>query len=55
MLHAIDGKTERTFTVPCGDRLAKPAGITCSDADDFVAIKAGEGARGADMDTLDPY
>ena len=23
MLHAIDGKTERTFTVPCGDLLAE--------------------------------
>jgi beta-glucanase (GH16 family) len=57
MLEAIDGRKERTYTVPCGDRLAaggkdylpalRPA---------FVAIKAGEGDGVIEsMAALDPY
>ena len=55
MLRAIDGKTERTFTVPCGDRMAEGGDYVQAVQDDFVAIKSGEGAVIADMDTLDPH
>lgn len=55
MLQAIDGRTERTFTVPCGDRMAKGGDYVQAVQDDFVAIKSGEGAVIANMDTLDPY
>ena len=55
MLHAIDGRTERTFTVPCGDRLAQGGDYVDLVRSEFVAIKSGAGAVVADMDTLDPY
>ncbi len=56
MLHAIDGRTERTFTVPCGDRQAQ-GGADYVDLvrQEFVAIKSGDGAVIPDMDGLDPY
>jgi peptidoglycan/xylan/chitin deacetylase (PgdA/CDA1 family) len=54
MLHAIDGRTERTFTVPCGDRLAQGGDYVDLVKSEFVAIKSGSGAVIADMDTLDP-
>ncbi|MCU0989095.1 MAG: polysaccharide deacetylase family protein [Xanthomonadales bacterium] len=55
MLHAIDGREERTFTAPCGDLYA--AGEYYLDAvkDQFVAIKARAGGVTPDMRTLDPY
>ena len=55
MLHAIDGKTERTFTVPCGDRLAQGTDYVDLVRNEFVAIKSGSAAVIADMGTLDPY
>jgi len=55
MLHAIDGRTERTFTVPCGDRRAQ-GGVDYVDLveGEFVAIKSGDAGVIADMATLDP-
>ena len=55
MLHAIDGKDERTFTVPCGDVLATGENYVKLIHGDFVAIKSGAGGVVPDMATLDPY
>ena len=56
MLYAIDGKRERTYTVPCGDTLAGGADYLAAIAPAFVAIKAGGGsAVTASMRDLDPY
>ena len=55
MLHAIDGRTERTFTVPCGDRVAQGGDYVDLVKTEFVAIKSGAGGVVADMDALDPY
>ena len=55
MLHAIDGKDERTFTVPCGDVLAAGENYVKLIHGDFVAIKSGFGGVVPDMDALDPY
>jgi len=55
MLHAIDGRTARTFTVPCGDRLAQ-GGVDYVDLvkGEFVAIKSGDAGVIPDMAALDP-
>lgn len=55
MLAAIDGKTERTYTVPCGDRRAAGQDYLPGIAREFVGIKVG-GGDGVipSMDTLDP-
>jgi peptidoglycan/xylan/chitin deacetylase (PgdA/CDA1 family) len=53
MLHAIDGRSARTFTAPCGDRLAGGTPYLPLVADAFVAIKVGDGGVVADMATLD--
>ena len=60
MLYAIDGKRERTYTVPCGDVVAGGAAGGASYlpaiAPEFVAIKAGgDDAVTASMAALDPY
>ena len=55
MLHAIDGRDERTFTVPCGDVLAAGENYVKLIHGDFVAIKSGAGGVVASMDALDPY
>ena len=55
MLHAIDGRTERTFTVPCGDVNAQGANYVELVKKDFVAVKLGGGGAVPDMDTLDPW
>lgn len=55
MLMAIDGRTERTMTVPCGDVLAAGVDYTASLKQDFIAIKLGNGAVTPDMQALDPY
>ena len=55
MLQAIDGKTRRTLTVPCGDRMALGGDYISAVKSDFIAIKSGDGAVIADMRTLDPY
>jgi beta-glucanase (GH16 family) len=55
MLAAIDGKTERTFTVPCGDRMAAGRDYLPAVAPAFVGVKAlmGTGVT-ASMAGLDP-
>jgi peptidoglycan/xylan/chitin deacetylase (PgdA/CDA1 family) len=55
LLQAIDGKTERTFTVPCGDLKAAGENYLALIKPDFVAIKSGGGAVVADMAALDPW
>jgi peptidoglycan/xylan/chitin deacetylase (PgdA/CDA1 family) len=55
MLHAIDGKDERTFTVPCGDVLAAGENYVKLIRGDFVAIKSGFAGVVPNMDALDPY
>ena len=54
-LHAIDGKTERTYTPPCID--LKAGGVNYVDGlkSEFVAFKTGFGGVTPDMKTLDPY
>src|SRR3546814_1761513 len=55
MLAAIDGRHERTFTVPCGDAVADGGNYVDLVAPDFVAIKLGSGAVVPDMAQLDPH
>lgn len=55
MLNAIDGKTERTITVPCGDVLAEGTNYIEQLESEFVAIKLGNAAVTPDMHALDPY
>lgn len=55
MLQAIDGKTERTFTTPCGDLNAGSENYIATIKPEFVAIKSAFGAITPDMRTLDPY
>src|SRR3546814_18056662 len=55
MLAAIDGRHERTFTVPCGDAVAEAGNYVDLVAPDFVAIKLGSGAVVQDMAQLDPH
>jgi len=53
LLKAIDGRSERTFTAPCGDLQAGGQDYLPLIAGDFVAIKAGAGAVLPDLRTLD--
>ena len=54
MLMALDGRTARTMTVPCGDTQASDGNYVDVVASEFVAIKRGGGGVVADMATLDP-
>lgn len=54
LLQALDGRSERTFTLPCGDRLAQDGDYVDAVRDRFVGIKVGGAAVVADMATLDP-
>jgi len=55
MLEAIDGRKERTFTVPCGDTIAGGRDYLAAVRASFVGIKAGGGSGIiASMRTLDP-
>lgn len=55
MLNAIDGKTERSYTVPCGDRMAADGDYLPAIAASFIAIKAGQNDGVlASMEGLDP-
>lgn len=55
MLAAIDGRQERTFTVPCGDTVAGGRDYLPAVRDHFVAVKVGVGSGVIDaMATLDP-
>jgi peptidoglycan/xylan/chitin deacetylase (PgdA/CDA1 family) len=53
MLHAIDGSTEFTYTVPCGDARAQDGDYVAAVRDAFVGIKLGDGAAIPDMRALD--
>lgn len=55
MLYAIDGKTERTYTTPCGDLKAGGEYYVPLIKNEFVAIKSAWGGVTPDMNTLDPY
>jgi peptidoglycan/xylan/chitin deacetylase (PgdA/CDA1 family) len=55
MLQAIDGRRERTFTAPCGDRKAAGEDYLRLVEADFVAMKSGPGGVVADMASLDPH
>lgn len=55
MLHAIDGKTERTFTAPCLESNAGGENYINAIKTEFVAIKLLNGGVTPDMDNLDPY
>lgn len=54
MLYAIDGKRERTYTVPCGDVKASGVSYLPAIVADFVAIKASDRVVTAAPTTLDP-
>jgi peptidoglycan/xylan/chitin deacetylase (PgdA/CDA1 family) len=55
MLTALDGRTERTFTVPCTDHMALDGDYLPASASSFVGIKAREGDAVTDsMATVDP-
>ncbi len=54
-LHAIDGKTERTFTAPCIDTKAGGQDYLTGLKPNFVAFKAAAGEVIPDMYRLDPY
>lgn len=53
MLHAIDGSTAFTFTVPCGDRITGDGDYVDGLHDHFLGIKVGAGAVVPDMRQLD--
>ncbi|WP_343731786.1 polysaccharide deacetylase family protein [Duganella sp.] len=55
MLYAIDGRRERTYTVPCGDQLAAGANYLPGLRAAFVAIKVSGAALTPAMAALDPY
>lgn len=56
MLHAIDGKTERTFTTPCGDLNAGGENYVNAIKSEFVAIKSLMGnSVTPNVSQLDPY
>ncbi len=56
MLQAIDGKTERTFTTPCGDALAAGVDYLGLVKAHFVGIKAAAGSGMTEsMASLDPH
>jgi len=56
MLHAIDGRTERTFTAPCGEALASGHDYVAGIAGEFVAAKVGvAGAATIAWRAIDPY
>ena len=55
LLHAIDGRRERTFTTPCGDLRAGGVDYQGLIKPDFVAIKSLAGGVVPDMASLDAY
>lgn len=55
MLMALDDRTERTFTPPCGDLEAGGKNYVESVKPNFVAIKVVGGGVVPDMMALDPY
>lgn len=55
MLHAIDGRRKRTFTVPCGDTHASGGDYVSKLRGEFVAIKSGAGDVVPSISLLNPY
>lgn len=55
MLTALDGRKERTFTPPCGDREASGVDYVDQVKPMFVAIRVAGELPIRDMDSLDPY
>jgi peptidoglycan/xylan/chitin deacetylase (PgdA/CDA1 family) len=55
MLMAIDGKSVRSFTVPCGDTLAGGTDYLPSIVPFMMAVKVSGPAVAPSMATLDPY
>ncbi len=55
LLHAIDGKRERTFTTPCGDLQAGGENYLAAIKSDFVAAKSAFGGIATTMQFFDPY
>src|SRR3546814_5800466 len=55
VLAAIDGRHERTFTVPCGYAVADGGYYVDLVAPDFVAINLGSCSLVPDMSQLDPH
>lgn len=53
MLAMLDGRTERTMTVPCGDTQASDGNYVDAVASEFVAIKLGQGGVIDDMAAID--
>ncbi len=53
-LQAIDGRSERTFTVPCGDLLASGQPYLPALRGVFLGIKSRDGGVVEDMARLDP-
>lgn len=53
MLAALDGRSDRTMTVPCGDTRARDGDYVAAVASEFVGIKRGQGGVVADMAALD--
>jgi peptidoglycan/xylan/chitin deacetylase (PgdA/CDA1 family) len=53
LLAQIDGRTQRSFTVPCGDRQAKDGDYVAAIAGRYIGIKVPGDAVVADMVTLD--
>jgi len=55
MLNALDGRIERTFTVPCGDHMAVDGDYLPAIASNFIGMKVREGdAVTASMTGFDP-
>ena len=54
MLQALDGRSERTYTAPCGELAAMDGAYIGAVAPLFVGIKLIGGAVVPDMATLDP-
>ena len=54
MLHAIDGRERRTFTPPCGDRLAGGEDYVAGVTGLFDGLRVPGDAVAPDMSTLDP-
>lgn len=55
LLHAIDGKRERTFTTPCGDLLASGENYLGAIKSDFIAAKSAFGGVPTTMRSFDPH
>ena len=55
LLHAMDGKQERTFTTPCGDLLAAGENYLGAIKSEFVAAKSAFGGVPTTMQSFDPY